>query len=397
MDAFFGLPTDVKFCKRCVVSNQRPSTAVESKSLSKKVTIEFDEEGICSACRLHEAKDHVIDWRVREEALLRLLDKHRSRDGSYDVVVPGSGGKDSIYVANELKTRYGMTPLTVTWPPHLYTDIGWRNFNAWLAMGFANVTLTANREFHRQMTKEAFLNLCHPFQPFILGQKTIGPRIGLDWNIPLVMYGESQAEGGSDIQQAMKPTMPIRYFASEIQSLKTFRLGGVSYNEWRERGVSTSDLNLYLPLNKDHAERHQLEVHHYGYYHRWRPQDCYYYAVEKSQFKANPERTEGTFSKYSSLDDKIDGFHYFTTYIKFGIGRATYEAAQEIRNHHISREEGVILVHKYDGEFPQKYFREFLDYCRIEEKLFWEVIDKNRSPHLWAQEKGKWQLRSRVR
>ena len=45
----------------------------------------------------------------------------------------------------------------------------------------------------------------------------------------------------------------------------------------------------------------------------------------------NQERTEGTYSKYSSIDDKIDNFHFFTTYIKFGIGRATYDAAQEIR------------------------------------------------------------------
>ena len=97
-------------------------------------------------------------------------------------------------------------------------------------------------------------------------------------------------------------------------------------------------------------------MHYLGFYLKWDPQECYYYAVENTGFEANPERTPGTYSKYSSIDDKIDMFHYFTTLIKFGIGRATYDAAQEIRNGKITREEGVHLVQKYDQEFPEKIF-----------------------------------------
>ena len=62
----------------------------------------------------------------------------------------------------------------------------------------------------------------------------------------------------------------------------------------------------------------------------------YYYASENTGFKANSERTVGTYSKYSSIDDKIDNFHFYTTFIKFGIGRATFDAAQETRNGIIS-------------------------------------------------------------
>ncbi|MCP5367817.1 MAG: N-acetyl sugar amidotransferase, partial [Hyphomicrobiales bacterium] len=94
--------------------------------------------------------------------------------------------------------------------------------------------------------------------------------------------------------------------------------------------------------------------------------------------------------------DKIDGFHYYTTFIKFGIGRATYDAAQEIRNRHLVREEGVALVHKYDGEFPKRYFEEFLDYTMIDEDKFWAVIDGARSPHLWTKDGNEWRLRHQV-
>jgi hypothetical protein len=89
-------------------------------------------------------------------------------------------------------------------------------------------------------------------------------------------------------------------------------------------------------------------------------------------------------------------FHYYTTLVKFGIGRATYDAAQEIRNGKITREEGINLVKKYDEEFPKKYFKDFLDYIGISEDLFYKTVDKFRSPHLWAKKKGKWELIHKV-
>ena len=122
----------------------------------------------------------------------------------------------------------------------------------------------------------------------------------------------------------------------------------------------------------------------------------YYYAVENTGFKANTERTEGTYSKYSSIDDKMDCFHFFTTYIKFGVGRASYDAAQEIRNEKITRDEGINLVKMYDGEFPIKYFKDFLEYIDISEDLFWETVDSYRSPHLWEFINGTWSLKKAI-
>jgi len=104
----YGLPQEVKFCKSCVISNQRPNSAVEftHTSESKKTTINFDDDGICDACRLTEQKRNTIDWNEREQQLKELCDKFRSKDGSYDCLVPGSGGKDSFYASHILKTKY---------------------------------------------------------------------------------------------------------------------------------------------------------------------------------------------------------------------------------------------------------------------------------------------------
>jgi hypothetical protein len=129
---------------------------------------------------------------------------------------------------------------------------------------------------------------------------------------------------------------------------------------------------------------------------RWDSQECYYYAAKNTGFQANTERTEGSYSKYSSIDDKTDPFHYYTTLAKFGIGRATYDAAQEIRNGKITREEGVALVKRFDQEFPKKYFKEFLQYVDMSEEKFHKFIDAGRSPHLWEKKGGEWILKHQV-
>ena len=104
---------------------------------------------------------------------MKLLDKHRKSDGSYDVIVPGRGGKDSAYVSHVLKNKYGMNPLTVTWAPHSYTEIGWKNFISWIESGHDNTLITPDRSVHKKLTSLAFKNLLHPFQPFMIGQKSI--------------------------------------------------------------------------------------------------------------------------------------------------------------------------------------------------------------------------------
>lgn len=397
--AFYGLPSEVKFCKRCVISNQRPNSTVEFKSniKEKKEVIDFDEEGICSACRFHEEKETNIDWAKREETLWKLCNKFRSNNGSYDVIIPGSGGKDSAYTSHILKYKFGMNPLTVTWAPHLYTDIGWKNFQNWMHEGgLDNILYTPNGKLHKLLTKFAFHNLLHPFQPFIIGQRIIGPAMAARYGVKLVMYGENQAEYGNKVDENNIPTMNTKFFS--VDDPMEMSLGGVKMKDIiKDYGFSKADFAPYIPASNEELVKKGIEVHYLGYYLKWDPQECYYYAVENTGFSANTERTEGSYSKYSSIDDKIDPFHYFTTLIKFGIGRSTYDAAQEIRNLKITREEGQLLVKKFDQEFPKKYFKEFLEYIDTSEDEFWDIVNKHRSPHLWGKDgSGIWRLRHTV-
>lgn len=410
---YYGLPRDVRFCMRCVISNQRPNSAVEFKHTreSIKPTIRFDEEGVCDACRANELKTNTINWDDRERELRELCDRHRRTDGQYDCLVPGSGGKDSFFAAHILRTKYGMHPLTVTWAPHIYTDWGWQNFQKWIHNGFDNYLCTPDGRVHRLLTRLAVENLFHPFQPFMIGQKSMAPRLALLFNIPLVFYGENEAEYGNPLQDTTIAQRSYEFFSHPESEIY---LGGTSIQDLKsEFGVEAAALQPYLPANPDAMEKQGIQVHYLGYYLKWHPQSAYYYAVEHGGFEASPERTPGTYSKYNSIDDRMDDFHYYTTFIKFGIGRATYDAAQEVRNDDITREEGVALVRRFDGEFPERFAEEIYRYLSLpkdefpcastqfeqptmDRGYFDSLADSFRSPHLWAREHGKWALRHRV-
>jgi hypothetical protein len=206
------------------------------------------------------------------------------------------------------------------------------------------------------------------------------------------MYGENgEVEYGGDMKNAFIPT---RNYKTDH---KKHYFSGIAPDDLVKYGISEKDLYPYMPPPEEELDKLGLELHFYGYYKKWIPQENYYYCIEHTGFQANPVRSEGTYSKYASLDDKIDGFHYYLAFIKFGIGRCTSDTAHEIRDKHITREEGVALVNKFDGEFPEKYFNTFLEYCGITKEYFHEVIDSWRSPHLWHRdESGEWKLKHNV-
>lgn len=411
---YYGLPSDVEYCKICVISNQRPNSAVEYKhtEFANKATIHFDETGICDACNFANKKNTSINWSERERELKELCDEYRRNDGRYDCIVPGSGGKDSFFASHILKNKYGMHPLTVTWAPHRYTDWGWKNFQSWINAGHDNYLMTPNGKVHRLLTRLATEFLFHPFQPFMFGQKSLAPKMALLFDVPLVFFGENEAEYGNPISDTESSKREWSYFTADNQD--EIFLGGVSVKDLKtDFGLDQNDLLPYMPANPDDISKKRIEVRYLGYYLKWHPQSCYYYAVEEGGFEASPERTPGTYSKYNSIDDRIDDLHYFTTGIKFGIGRASYDAAQEIRSGDITREEGIALVKRFDHEFPERFINELFDYLSIpvkdfkiasqmfenpimDREYFRLLTNKFRSPHLWFYEDNQWKLRNLI-
>lgn len=380
-------PKEVVFCKRCVVSNQRPR-------------LKIDQEGVCSACRWFEEKN-AIDWNERESMLRKLLDSYRSKDGSYDVVVPSSGGKDSAIVAYKLKHIYGMHPLTVTWAPFIYTDIGWQNYLSFKDAGFNNLLCFPDGKSHRKLARLAFEYLGDAWEPFAYGQMSFAFHVAVKFGIPLIFLGENgPLEYTGEMKNKDTPYEKIEDWSEEYykgSGLHELVGLGLKKGLFAKEEIQPKTFELYLPPPAEDIKRLGVQMHYWSYYHKWMPQEHYYYAQKNTGFRANPDgRSEGTYSKYASLDDKLDGFHFYLAFIKFGIGRTTSDAAHEIRDGHITREEGAALVRRYDGEFPKKYFKEFLEYLDIDEKTFWDIIDAWRAPHLWEKTNGEWKLKHKV-
>src|SRR3990167_935320 len=368
----YGLPLEVRFCTRCTMSNQRPR-------------ITFDAEGVCSACRYAEYK-RGIDWNQRDLELRTLCDQYRKGNGDYDVIVPCSGGKDSGFVAHQLKHLYVMTPLTVTWAPLKATDIGRKNLDAFIDSGFDNLLGKPNGQVTRRLAALATRYLGDPFQPFIYGQTNFPLQISVRYKIPLIMYGENgEVEYGGDMKNAIRPERDIDDHAHHYFS-------GLTPEFWTAHGISAADLKPFMAPPRTVLQANGTRIHFMGYYKFWDPQENFYYCSDNTGFSPNTERSEGTYSKYASLDDCLDGFHYYLGYVKFGIGRATSDSAHEIRDGKITREEGIALVKRFDGEFPQRHFHDFLEYCSMTDEEFHDIVDGWRAEHIWRKAEN-WELR----
>ena len=372
LDKTYNLPKEVKFCKKCVISNQRPR-------------IKFNSEGICGPCEYFEYKK-TIDWNEREKELIDLCNKYRKKDGSFDCVVPSSGGKDSAWVAHELKVKYNMHPLTVTWSPLKYTDIGFENLQNFNHAGFDIIMGIAKGDVSRRLARDSMIEMGDPFQPFIYGQYLFPMSIAAKFNIELVFGGENaEVEyGGFDNNK--------EGFLQKDRDIDDFEkafFSKISLDFWLEHGYSKKDLQTFLQCNKDEIKRKKIKRYYYSYFREWSNHNNFYYAAENTGFKPNIHRTEGTYTKYSSIDDRIDGFHHWFALIKFGHGRCTSNAAREVREGFITREEAVSLVKKYDCEFPKKYFKDFLEYMSISREEFFQIADRFRNERIWVKKNDK--------
>ena len=377
----------IEFCKLCTISNFRPSTCVEFKNdNSNKEYIDFN-NGICSACTVNLEYKLDIDWNERKKLLDKLLSSLKS-DKTYDIIIPASGGKDSTYACYILKTLHSAKCLSVTWAPHIYTIPGFKNLQNMIHnIGIDNLLFTPNGKVHRLLTKLAFENILHPFQPFIIGQKNIALKMAIMYNVNAVFYGENEAEYGNNVDQLKVPFRKLEHcVVDDNENFNDFIISGLKVSELITKyNLTIDDLEPYLPLKKSQLKGKDIKIYYSGYFYNWDPQGVFYKMARECGFITNDHRTEGSYCKYSSFDDRIDGFHYYTTWIKFGLGRASYDTSQEIRNKKISLEEGQMLVKQYDGEFPTRFFAEILNYLDINVDDFFNIIDRFRNPLLWER------------
>lgn len=364
----------VRYCKTCLMPDTRPR-------------IEFDDGGICNACHTAERKKE-IDWDARRQEFLDLVEEHRATEGPYDCVVPWSGGKDSSTIAHRLKFEFGLNPLLVTFSPLMPNEVAEHNREALIRKGFDHLMVRANQKVSRRLSRRFFIERGDPKIHWNAGINSVPVRVAVNYRIPLIFYaehGESEYGGRTLSEDHMK----MRDFAEVLEH----QIGDDPLN-WMDDEVTETDLAPYVYPDADEIEAVGVKALYFGYFFRWSMLDNWNYIKDKIDFRTEPRgRTDGTFTDFDSLDDKIDSLYYHMQFIKFGFGRAVRDACRMIQNGQMTRDEALELVRKYDAEFPQACHDEHLDFLGLDEAEFTEIIDKHRDPKIWEQPGNQWILR----
>jgi N-acetyl sugar amidotransferase len=365
---------EIRYCARCLMPDSRPR-------------IVFDEEGVCNACRFSDQKRQ-IDWGHRAEEFNKILDQYRSTDGSWDCIVPWSGGKDSSSIAYKLKYEFGMNPLLVTFSPMMINEVGQQNRESMLRAGFDHIFIRPNQKAHRRLARRFFIERGNPKVAWDAGINATPVQVAVKYKIPLVFYAEhGESEYGGKILH--KDSGKIRDFSEVIEH----QIGDDPRN-WLDDEITLSDLQPYIYPEIDKITQAKVKAYYFGYFFKWSMYENYEYIKARIDFQTNPKgRTTGTFTDFDSLDDKMDPLYYYMQYVKFGFGRAVRDASRLIQNKHVSRTQGLEAALKYDGEFPKEYFNEVLEYLDLSEQAFHEIVDKHRNMEVWEKETGEWKLR----
>jgi N-acetyl sugar amidotransferase len=349
--------------------------------------IEFDDEQICTACRYAETKDS-IDWAARKREFLSITEPYRSRNGNYDCIVPWSGGKDSSSIAWRLKFDFGLNPLLVTFSPLIPNEVGAHNREQMIQAGFDHLMMRPNQKVSRYLAKRFFIERGNPKVHWDAAVNTIPIQAAVNYNIPLVFYaehGESEY-GGRILSEEHKK---LRDFTEVLEHQI-----GDDPNNWVDGTVTKGDILPYLYPPIERVAQVGVKALYFGYFFRWSMFENYEYIKTKIDFHTTPcGRTDGTFTNFDSLDDKIDDVYYYFQFVKFGFGRAIRDASRMINNGHLTRSEGLALAQKYDGEFPTTHFEEALKYLSMSPDEFGRLVDLHRNDEIWEMAGNQWKLR----
>lgn len=360
----------VFWCTNCLAMSTRPR-------------ISFDKFGRCNACQWMEEKK-TLDWEGRKNKLSKLLGEHRRDDGSFDCLVPVSGGKDGSYVAYNLKHKYGMNPLCLTVTPALPLELGEKNLRAFVEKGYNHLTINPAYEAMRYLNKRGFIEKGFPYFGWLTAIHTAPVRIAAHLGIDLIFYGEDgEVEYGGSTDTNKNPVFDTEFMK------KIYLDGGYDIVESSSK-LRKSELNFFTFPSDSLLSRSSIKLTHWSSYENWDPYRNYLVAKEHCGLSEADENGTGTFTNFAQNDQALYALHTYMMYLKFGFGRANQDACIEIRRGSMQRDQAINLVNLYDGHFPEQEIHTFLDYYSISRSEFDEVLDKFANKELFEKIDGYW-------
>jgi N-acetyl sugar amidotransferase len=366
----------MQICTRCLYTSAHP------------LHITFDEEGVCSGCRVHEEKDQ-LDWSKRAEKLRQLLESYRNRSGNnYDCVVPVSGARDSYFIVHTIKNVYGLNPLLVTYNKQYNTAAGVRNLaNLRIRLDCDIMTQTINPETVKKITRGTLRRFGSIYWHCLAGQTVFPVQIAVKFKIPLIVWGAHQGVDQVGMFSHLDEVEMTRKYRKEHD------LMGYEAEDLLDDfdGICEQDVMPFVYPDNRELERVGVRGIYLNNYIRWDSRAQHEQMMPLYEYETG-EQTR-TFDTYNDVDCwNYSDVHDYIKYLKHGYGKVVDHACREIRLGRLSRDDALGLVRRYVHR-PPRHLGHFLSWLGVTENSFHYLIDQHRAPAIWARnQEWEWEM-----
>ena len=366
----------MKYCSRCFYNENHP------------LKIIFDENNICSGCLIHEEKDK-IDWNNKLEKLKKIVEPYKKSGRSINnCIVPVSGDKDSYFIVHVVKKILGMNPLLVTYNNHYNTNLGIRNLSFLKTLhGCNHLTMTVQPQKVKKITLSTLKNLGSIYWHCLAGQTVFPVQIACKFKIPLIIWGAHQG-----IDQ-----VGMFSHEDEVEMTRKYRkehdLMGVEPEDLQtiDKSLTISDLEQYFYPQDEELEAVGVRGIYLNNYFRWDSKTQHENMIRNYGYET--EKMSRTFDNYNNVACfHYTGVHDYIKFLKHGYGVVTDHVNREIRLKRLSRKEGGYLISKFSKN-KIKDLKIFLHWLSIDEKIFYNYLDKFINKKILTKNKNEWLLK----
>ena len=358
----------MQVCTRCLYNSLHP------------LLLTFDNEGVCSGCRVHEEKDH-LDWSERAERLGGILESYRNTSGyNYDCIVPVCGARDSFFIVHTIKNIYGMNPLLVTYNKHYNTAVGMRNLaNLRACFNCDIMTLTVNPDTVKKITRSTIRRFGSLYWHCLAGQTVYPVQMAVKLKIPLIVWGAHQGIDQVGMFSHLDEVEMTRKYRKEHD------LMGYEAEDLIDDFDNISEPDIQSYLYPDNRELEQVGVRgiYLNNYIRWDSRAQHEQMIESYGYESALQPR--TFDAYRDVDCwNYSDIHDYIKWLKHGYGCVVDHCCREIRLCRMTREEAIDIVMLHIYRHPQNMAL-FLNWLGITETAFHYVLDQHRNPCIWER------------
>lgn len=345
----------------------------------------FDDEGVCSGCRIHEEKDE-LDWNARWRDLEELVQPYRTSNAKYDCIVPVSGAGDSFYILHVVIHLLKMKPLVVSYNKYFNTPVGIANL-AQLRIAF-NVDFqlkNVDPNVVRKITKKSLFAHGNPYWHCLAGQTVFPVQTAVMMKIPLIIWGAHQGlEQVGMFSHLHNVEMTRRYRKDhDLFGVEAHDFVG-PFDDLAEEDV----INYKYPAFSD-IEGLGIRGVYLGNYMRWDTYAQHRKMVEAFGYKG--AMLGRTFDAYDHADCYVySNLHDIMKFFKHGYSKVTDQVCREIRFGRINRELGEKTIAYYEAK-PPEYMDLFCKWLGVDERSLLFAMNRHRNLAHWSElEPDRW-------